>query len=154
MGFWSSRMFHLQENSCRTLLCEPPDTRTLVCAHQNMRQNLPLSLAVFMVLDWCANNGLGSLELEQAESWKGSFCPRLIPAFQLNMKNQSVKGELTFVSSLSDFLLPYMFSSHNTAFHRIFLLVHYWVYSTVDIISFRTISLARYSLFWNSATSR
>lgn len=71
-----------------------------------------------MVLDWCLNNGLGCLELGQAESWKGSFCPRLIPAFQLNMKNQPVKGELTFVRSVSDFLLPYMFSSHNTAFSQ------------------------------------
>lgn len=95
--------FSLQGNSCRTLLCEQPDTRNLMCAHQYTRQNLPLSLVIFVVLDWWVNNGLGCLELEQTVSWKGSFCPRLIPAFQLNVQGQSVKVEHLSILSLTSY---------------------------------------------------
>lgn len=75
----------------------------LMCSHQYKRQNLPLSLVIFVVLDWWVDNGLGCLELEQTLSWKGSFCPKLIPAFQLNVKGQSVKGELLSILLLTSY---------------------------------------------------
>lgn len=102
-AFWSGRMFPLQENSCRNFALWAARHGNLMCSHQYKRQNLPLSLVIFVVLDWWVDNGLGCLELEQTVSWKGSFCPKLIPAFQLNVKGQSVKGELLSILLLTSY---------------------------------------------------
>lgn len=99
--------------------------------------------ANYMSLFHCFYGSWLICELEQTVSWKGSFCPRLIPAFQLHMKNQWVKGELIFVCSLSDFLLPYM----NTSFLPATLLfTEYFLWCITSFIPLKTLVLSEQPL--------